>query len=160
MECKIRKLADTDMKNIVSMYYRTVHSVNAKDYSSQQLEAWAPMEKKESTISKWAHSLKKNISYVAEIDSKIIGFGDITIHGYLDRLYTHQYFQKKGVASSLLKLLENKVREIGVTEVWTEASITAKSFFESHEYKLVRPQMVERNGVMLLNFIMNKNIIE
>ena len=36
------------------------------------------------------------------------------------------------------------------------ASITARPFFERRGYTLIRPQWVERHGILLQNFVMQK----
>lgn len=41
-------------------------------------------------------------------------------------------------------------------KITTHASITAKGFFESRGYKAIKEQQVERGGVLLTNFIMEK----
>jgi putative acetyltransferase len=37
----IRKYLTTDCEEITRLFYDTVHSVNARDYSSEQLNVWA-----------------------------------------------------------------------------------------------------------------------
>ena len=37
----IRKYKSTDCKYLAQLFYDTVHSVNSKDYSKEQLNAWA-----------------------------------------------------------------------------------------------------------------------
>ena len=37
----IRKYVSTDWRQLADLFYETVHSVNAKDYTSEQLYAWA-----------------------------------------------------------------------------------------------------------------------
>ncbi len=36
----IREYQPTDCKEIIRLFYDTVHSVNAKDYTEEQLNAW------------------------------------------------------------------------------------------------------------------------
>ena len=33
-----------DLQAVVSLFYDTIHSVNLKDYSPEQADAWAPKE--------------------------------------------------------------------------------------------------------------------
>ena len=40
--------------------------------------------------------------------------------------------------------------------VTTHASITARPFFEKRGYRVVKEQQVERHGVLLTNFVMEK----
>ena len=76
-------------------------------------------------------------------------------NGYLDRLYVHRDYQRKGVASSLLRELSQKVK---TDEITTYASITARPFFEKMGYRVVRENIVERKGVSLINYFMVKKL--
>lgn len=72
--------------------------------------------------------------------------------GYLDRLYVHKDFQRKGIATALCEELERAVS----CKITTHASITAKPFFENRGYKVITEQQVNRQNVLLTNFIMEK----
>lgn len=83
----------------------------------------------------------------------IVGFGDIDDTGYLDRLYVHKDFQHKGVATVICDQLESMA-----TNVTVHASITAKPFFEHRGYRTLQSQEVERRGVKMTNYLMQKAI--
>ena len=83
----------------------------------------------------------------------MIGFADMDGAGYLDRSYGHKEHQRQGVASALCDRLE---KEIEADRYLTHASITARPFFEKRGYKTVREQQVERNGVLLTNYVMER----
>lgn len=38
----IRKYKPEDCRTLSRLFYHTVHTVNAKDYSQEQLKAWSP----------------------------------------------------------------------------------------------------------------------
>lgn len=151
----LRNFKDEDIESVLNLFYETVHSVNSKDYNKDQLKAWAP---KELDKLKWIESLNKNYSIVAEEDNKIIGFGDIDSTGYLDRLYVHKNYQGKKVASKLINILEKYMFNKGVESIITDASITARPFFEKRGYKVIKEQQVELRGQVFTNFKMSKNI--
>lgn len=91
-------------------------------------------------------------SIVAVDGEIIVGFGDIDQTGYLDRLYVHANHQGKGVAAAICNKLEQAVQG----KVVTHASITARPFFEKRGYRIVREQQVERKGIFLTNYVMEK----
>ena len=37
----IRKYISSDCEQLAELFYQTVHTVNAKDYSQEQLDVWA-----------------------------------------------------------------------------------------------------------------------
>ncbi|OSB08489.1 GNAT family N-acetyltransferase [Paraclostridium bifermentans] len=151
----VRNFKNEDIESVLKLFYDTVHNINSKDYAKEQLKAWAP---KELDKLKWIESLNKNYSLVVEEDTQIIGFGDIDSTGYLDRLYVHKNHQGKKVASNLITELENYVFNKGVKSIITDASITAKPFFENKGYKVIKEQQVELRGQVFTNFKMIKNI--
>ncbi|MEW9503161.1 GNAT family N-acetyltransferase [Jeotgalibacillus marinus] len=155
---EIIQFKDSNIKEIVSLFYETVHSVNAQDYSRAQLYAWASEEEKDTKIQIWKESLNQNIAYVAKIKDKVVGFSDLTHSGHLDRLYVHKDYQGKGIASALVDMLESEAEKCKVLEIDTEASITAKPFFERRGYKVVCTQTIERKGVKFTNYQMVKKI--
>lgn len=41
---EIRKYLESDCKILSELFYNTVHTVNAKDYTKEQLDVWATGE--------------------------------------------------------------------------------------------------------------------
>ena len=146
----IRKYQSTDCNEIVELFYNTIHTINAKDYTKKQLNAWAPSKV---NLERWDQSLREHYSVVVVENEIIVGFGDIDKSGYLDRLFVHKDYQGRGIATSICDKLEQVVQG----KIFTHASITAKSFFENRGYKVIKEQLVERYGVELTNFVMEKN---
>lgn len=146
----IRKYISEDCKELVELFYYTVHTVNAKDYTKEQLNAWADGSV---DLEEWNKSLSEHFTVVAVENNKITGFGDIDKSGYLDRLYVHKDYQKQGIATLICNELENA---FDVDKITTHASITAKSFFEHRGYKVIREQQVIKNGISLTNYVMEK----
>ncbi|WPS88376.1 GNAT family N-acetyltransferase [Brevibacillus halotolerans] len=154
----VRMYTESDTEHLVSLFYDTVHSIAAHDYSPEQLNAWAPADEQMNKLISWPESLRLNRTYVAEINGTIVGFCDMTIQGYLDRLYVHKDFQRQGIASRLLRCVEKEAKKLGLTTITTHASITAKPFFESHGYESIEAQTVVRRGILLGNYQMQKSL--
>lgn len=155
----IRNYQPQDCNEIYNLFYNTVHNINNKDYNIEQLNAWAPIDHQY----QWCQSLIDN--YTIVIDSldkdkmkKIIAFGDITKEGYLNRLYVHHDHNGKGIGTLLANELEAYATSLGLSEITTHASITAKPFFKKRGYHLIKEQTVQRNGQQLTNYIMKKII--
>ena len=58
----------------------------------------------------------------------------------------------------MLKQIESKAQDLGIKKLFTEASITARPFFETQGFIVIRKQEVERRGQKFINFSMEKNI--
>ena len=156
MKINTRIYRSEDCKEIIELFYNTVHSVNTKDYNQGQLDVWAP---KDIDISQWDKSLSEHYSVVIEEDKVIIGFGDLDTKGYLDRLFIHKDYQGVGIATMIINEIEKYAKENKIEIITTHSSITAKPFFEKQGYKVVKEQLVERKGQYLTNFIMEKSLL-
>lgn len=147
----IRDYQPSDCKEITELFYNTVHTVNAKDYTKEQLDVWATGQV---DLEKWNQSLQEHYSIVAIENEVIVGFGDIDKTGYLDRLFVHADYQGKGIATGICNQLEQTIQG----NITTHSSITAKPFFEKRGYRVIKEQQVERQGIFLANFIMEKRL--
>ena len=147
----LRDYTKTDCAELAELFYDTVHTVNANDYTQEQLDAWATGKV---NLEAWNESFQAHHTVVAEMDGKIVGFGDMDETGYLDRLYVHKDYQRRGVAAAICDALEQRTK---AAEFTTHASITARPFFEKRGYTVAREQQVERRGVWLTNFVMKKS---
>lgn len=145
----IRLYQQSDCKELTELFYNTVHTVNAKDYTKEQLNVWATGQV---DLEKWNLSLQEHYSVVAVENNIIVGFGDIDKTGYLDHLFVHADYQGKGIATSICDQLEQVVQE----NITTHASIIARPFFEKRGYQVVKEQQVERQGIFLTNYVMVK----
>lgn len=148
----IRRYKPTDCEGLASLFYHTVHSVNAKDYSQEQLNVWATGK---IDLEEWNKSLMANYSVVAVENNIIVGFGDIDKSGYLDRLFVHKDYQRRGIATAICNELERVVK---VDKIITHSSITAKPFFEQRGFVEVKEQQVIRNNITLTNYVMEKQV--
>lgn len=140
----------SDCEQLADLFYQTVHAVNAKDYTKEQLDVWADGNV---NLKEWDNSFSAHYTVVCVKDDIIVGFGDIDKTGYLDRLYVHKDYQRQGVASAICDELEQAVH---TNKIRTHASITAKPFFERRGYKVIKEQQVIRAGISLINYVMEK----
>ena len=76
----------------------------------------------------------------------------------MDCFYCHKDVQRQGVGRQLYDAMEDKAVSLSLRELTVEASITAKPFFESMGFRLVREQVVECRGEQLTNFAMTKTL--
>ncbi len=147
----IREYREADCEKIACLFLDTVYTINGKDYTKDQLEAWTEGK---TDIEWWGRSFKGRYALVAVRNGTIIGFGDMDKSGYLDRLYVHKDFQRRGAATALCRKLEERCPG----RITTHASVTARPFFEKRGYRVVRKQQVKRKGIILINFVMEKRM--
>lgn len=145
----LRLYRPADLPQIAKLFYDTVHTVNAKDYTPEQLEAWADGK---IDVAAWDESFQRHYTIVVEKDGMIVGFGDIDLQkSYLDKLYIHKDHQRQGIANHICNELE---KATAIRPITVHASVTAKPFFEERGYTAIKKQEVERKGIKLTNYVM------
>jgi len=152
----IRRFNPSDLESILQLFQEVVHSVGAKYYNPDQVNAWAPKEGLDKD--KWLKSLSEHITYVVEMDGRIIGFGDMAHSGYIDRLYVHKNYQGRGVALAIFRKLEEEARKMGLSELTTEASIMAKPLAVAQGFEVISEQRKVHRGVEFIIYIMRKKL--
>ena len=70
----IRKYQLSDCKERADLFYNTVHTVNAEDYTKEQLDVWADGNV---DLVDWNNSFLEHYTVVATDNGIIVGFGDI-----------------------------------------------------------------------------------
>ncbi|MFC6200358.1 GNAT family N-acetyltransferase [Lactiplantibacillus nangangensis] len=150
----IRNYRPADFAAIRQLFRQTIQTVNAHDYTPAQLTAWIGSDDM-ATRKCWRASFAAHTTLVAVQADQLVGFADMSATGYLDRLYIHADMQHQGIAHALVTALE---RAVLVKRYETAASITARPFFERQGYHVIRAQQVERAGIKLTNYLMQKNI--
>jgi putative acetyltransferase len=152
---RIRNYEGGDVFQIVRLFYETVRSVNRADYSEEQVRTWAPGIPDPET---WHARMADRRTLVAEGHGGVIGFAELEEDGHLDMFYLRKDAVGRGVGSLLYQAIEREAREQGIGLIFTEASVTARPFFEQRGFRVVREQTVERRGVNLTNFAMEKTL--
>ena len=102
---EIRRYKSVDLRQISRLFYETVHAVNIKDYTKEQINAWATGR---IDLKEWDASFQRHITYVVTENDLVVGFGDIDRTGYLDKLFVHKDFQGRGIATAICDRLENE----------------------------------------------------
>lgn len=152
-EAEIRAYKRSDAPEIVRLFYETVRSVNRADYSHEQIEAWVP-EIPDATV--WHDRMSPRKTLVAVQNDEVVGFAELEEDGHLDMFYLRKDAVGCGIGHSLYQSIEREARHLGLERIFTEASITARPFFERQGFRVVRRQTVQRRGVGLMNFVMEK----
>ena len=147
---RLRAYKTEDCEAMASLFYDTVHRINARDYAPEQLDAWAPGTV---DLAAWNARYLSTTPLVAEENGVVLGFANMDKTGYLDMLYVHADAQNRGVATALCDALERLVHAETYT---THASLTARPFFEKRGYVVVKQQNVPLRGQFLTNFVMEK----
>ncbi|MCU0877408.1 MAG: GNAT family N-acetyltransferase [Pirellulaceae bacterium] len=137
------------------VFYASVHGLACRNYSAEQLAAWAPVEYDRE---KWSARIRQNQPFVAEEHGQILGFADVQPDGYIDQLFVAPQAAGQGVGSALLQAIEARAREQGIARLHSQVSLTAQSLFLRHGFEIEAEQTVIVTDVELRNARMFKRL--
>ncbi|MGK5594530.1 MAG: GNAT family N-acetyltransferase [Parachlamydiaceae bacterium] len=152
----IRRYVSQDAPFLAKIFYDTIHTINAKDYTKEQLDAWAP----ESSLQaeRWSEKFARTRPFVALVNEEVVGFAEFEHSGFIDCFYCHHDWIGKGVGSTLMQKIFDEAQFMGITRLFSNVSTTAKPFFEKKGFSILEKQVVVRNDVELINYKMEKFI--
>ena len=142
------------LKQIVELFINTVHNINKKDNSKEQLYAWANPKY---DLKTWKKRFKKSKPHLCIFEDEVVGFYEY-YDGYIDCFYVHFKYQNCGVGKLLLTDVLELAKNENIDKIKVDVSITAKPFFEKFGFKEVRENLVKRENVELINFSMEKDL--
>ncbi|MBD1567514.1 MULTISPECIES: GNAT family N-acetyltransferase [Vibrio] len=149
----IREYIESDAQVLWDIHFYTIRNVNLRDYSQEQVEAWAP---EHLDLSVWKKRMSGLSPFVAEVDNIIVGYTDLQPNGLIDHFFCHHEYQGQGVGKALMSHVFSMAEQRGIKRLYSEVSITARPFYEYFGFKVVQAQEVEVRGQKLRNFVMEK----
>ena len=155
-EYPIRQVTEQDIPALQELFCNTVLHVNSKDYTQEEVADWASYGE---DMQHWKELLTRH-DFIAALDKpgNIIGFSSMNAEGYMHSMFVHKEWQGKGVGTRLLAEAEKMAHKYDVQKIWAEVSITARSFFEKHGYRIIKEQKAKANRLYLTNYVMEKTI--
>ena len=153
----IRPFKTADAPALRALKYATIRQVNRKDYTEQQLLAWAPDEYDEAD---WLQRISAMNLLVATLDGVIVGFADVQDDGYIDHFFCHSDYQGQGIGKALMNEILAISQLKSVKRLYSHVSITARPFFERYGFYVVREQQVDIRGKILTNFVMERLVAD
>ncbi len=153
----IRPYTPSDATSLLSLFRDTIRRVNARDYTPEQIRAWASDE---IDPGHWAMRFEGRFVVVAILDGQPAGFAELESSGHIDRFYVAADHQRQGIGAALWSAIEKEARLHGYSRLFLEASLTARPFFESRGCRVIAPQVVTCRGEKFLNFRMERPLIE
>ena len=152
---QVRPYKRADLNAIIELFNGSVRQIASRDYNPAQIDAWAP---KAVNTSAWSERLERKPTFVAEVQSQVAGFSDLEPAGHIDMLFVHSEYQGLGVARTLMNHILLKAREQNLAELSTDASITARPFFERSGFRVLQEQDVQLRAQTFRNYRMARDL--
>jgi putative acetyltransferase len=150
---RVRQFRSDDVDTLIALFRDSVRVVARRDYTQEQVMAWAPDDVDRGA---WRSRCGARETFVAEIGDSIVGFTELERDGHLDMMFVHPEHQGRGVASALLAHVESAARCLDLARIYTEASVTARPFFEHRGFCMIASQLIRIRGQEFPNYRMEK----
>src|SRR3954451_12343779 len=112
----VRRFRVDDIPALFALFQGTVHRVNSRDYTPEQIQAWAPGEM---NPARWA-TLADRFAIVAECEGQTAGFADLEPDGHVDRFFTHADFQGRGVGAAMMVAILSEAERLKLARLFAE----------------------------------------
>ena len=153
MKIELRHATLNDLNEMQDLFVETIISTCSKDYNDEQINVWtSSVENKD----RWRARITNQFFLVAEIDNKIVGYGSLDNGNYLDFLYVHKDFLRKGIANLIYEKLKSESLRHGFDKLTSYVSKTARPFFETKGFKIIKENKNMMNGVEIINYHMSQ----
>jgi putative acetyltransferase len=152
---RIRPYIDRDAAATLEVYLRAVRGTASRDYSPEQIAAWAPDDM---DLARWAERRAAAATVVAVEGERVVGFADLVGDGYVDMTFVDPDVGGRGIATALVETVVDLARSRGTTRMTVRASITARPFFERRGFVLDEVLQVEVGGVLLTTNAMSRDL--
>lgn len=153
-DVQIRGASPRDFDALGEVFHAAVRE-GARLYSPAQRAAWSPAPR---SGTGWAAHLSGQHVWLAEREGQALGFLTLRADGYIDLAYIRPEAQGRGLFRKLYGEAEAQARRLGLSRLWTDASLHAKPPFESVGFTVSAPETVWRNGEAFKRFQMEKTL--
>ena len=150
----IRRFQPGDELDLFGVYYSAIHLVARKDYTDNQVNAWAPSNLDHDL---WVNRIRGINPFVAEIDNELVGYADVQANGYIDHFFVSGKHPRKGIGGALMEAIEAEADRLDIAELTSDVSRTAQPFFERFGFVVVELRKPVIRGVEVPNALMRKN---
>lgn len=150
----IRPAQESDLTEILELFKASVQGLCQSDYRPEQIKIWL---KGSLRTDRWLSAIQNQYFVVAFVGDQMAGFGSLD-HDYLDFLFVHPLFVRKGIALSIYQQLEKQAIMTEQKQLKSEVSITAQPFFHKMGFVIKENQVKVIDGVEIQNFVMSKQL--
>src|SRR4051812_7991305 len=152
----LREFRLGDEHALHAVFHSAIREVACRDYTSEQIAAWAPAEWDEAA---WARRIRGISPSVVEVDGVPVAYADLQANGYIDHFFVAAAWARRGIGAMLMEHVHRRASEMGVERLWSDVSRTAQPFFARFGFHIVRVNSGVIRGVEVPNARMEKLLI-
>lgn len=143
---------------LLTLFQSSVRELAARDYTPEQIDAWAPKDFSDAMREQWTARIRSNKPWVVEIEGELACFADLQTTGYIDQFFVAPGHSGKGIGSALMKHLHQVAARQGINRLFAHVSLTAQAFFTYHGFVIEEERFPVMRDVVLPNALMGKNL--
>ncbi len=115
----IRRAKPEDNDSIGRVHLRAITEICSSHYAPEEIEAWA----KPRNPDHYVEAIRNKEFYVAEENGIIVGFGTLNqTNREVEAIYVLPEFARRGIGQKILRKLEEKAWELGLTSLYLNSS--------------------------------------
>jgi putative acetyltransferase len=153
----LRPMLPADVPLLAEIFRASIEGLTEDDYSAAQQGAWIATADDEASF---GARLADQLTLIATLEGSPVGFASLAVNELIDMLYVHPAVAGQGVGTMLIDALEKLAAARGSTRLQTDASDTAKPFFERRGYVAQQRNTVACGGEWLANTTMEKKLAD
>lgn len=155
MKASLRPFLKEDAALLAEIMCASIEELTQADYDEDQRLAWiSVLEDGDAFVKR----LSEQLTILAIVEGEIVGFASLRGKDELDLLYVHPDVVREGIGSMLVDALEKLAGARGASSMLTNASETARPFFEKRGYVAQSRNTVMIGGEWLPNTAMRKEL--
>ena len=152
----VREFREGDELPLYAVFHSAVHGLAARDYTPDQLAAWAPEQPE---LAPWTDRMRARRPFVVEEGGRIVGYADVQPSGYIDHFFVSATDARRGVGRLLMERIHARANELQLVQLYAEVSLTAEPFFDRFGFRVLERKVAEVRGARLANARMVKDLV-
>ncbi|MCE9605528.1 MAG: GNAT family N-acetyltransferase [Planctomycetia bacterium] len=153
---QIREFRLGDEPALRTVFYSAVHGLASRDYTPEQLDAWAP---RAYDAARWAERMQTLRPFVVEDAGRIAAYASVNPSGFIDHFFVATSYARRGLGTLLMTRIHQAAEEQGVAVLESHVSLTAQPFFKKFGFTIVEQRLPVVSGVALSNAAMRKELV-
>ena len=156
----VREATADDVEAIRAVHAASVRVLATSHYDASQISSWSDVEEADYSIPADGSHVVVAEDEGDGADRRVVGFGAVDLEsGEVRAVYVHPEHAGEGVGSAILRELEERAAEEGLTDLHLTASLNAVPFYERHGWVSTEPTNHElTDGVELEAVAMEKSL--
>jgi putative acetyltransferase len=155
---RLRPFRPGDEGALRAVFTSAIREVASRDYTPQEIDAWAPLEWDADDLEDWAKRMHGLQPFVAEIGDRIVGYADLQPSGYIDHFFVAGQAGGQGVGGALMRRIVAEAGARGLAELTSHVSLTAQPFYAHFGFEILEQCRPVIGDVELRNALMRKRL--